>query len=81
VITVTQYRSMQRNVDGEIEKAIDGAIQSNAAFPAAHISVAVRSGWDFASVERVLSSYRSAGWKAEFVYDDRDGNFIKLEEK
>lgn len=65
---------------GAIERRIDQAIRAHS-ISSGPITIAVSLFGNASAVsfESVLDKYRRAGWRAEYVNDSRDGDFIKLE--
>jgi hypothetical protein len=75
--TPAQFQALKHTKAAALERRLDQAID----MAALHGDVAVNIG--MAGIDRdvallVVADYRRAGWDAEIVSDQRDGDFIRL---
>jgi len=78
MITPSEYKIMCHNGDAEIEQAIDAAIR-NSSRRGMGITIQVRRHWSREAIDTVLRSYQLLGWRANYVDDWRDGDYLALE--
>lgn len=77
MITPGEARNMDGALATEFEERIDAAIRRSAADSRWPCTIALNEHGGIA--ERVAAKYRMAGWRAEVVRDQRDGDFLRLE--
>lgn len=77
MITPQQWVSTARvSYRTEIEERLDQAIASSPRMP---LYVNVQRPWATDDIEYVMARYRALGWQMEILYDQRDGNCIKVD--
>lgn len=79
MITPSEFRNLRRGRARELEAALDDAIVRAAATGIARAIKFATLGWEPHVIEWVVAGYRAAGWKADVVIDNRDGDFVQLE--
>lgn len=82
MITKTEFDNMNTNMSGDAQKfeaRLDEAMMMHLGTDLEDRPLRVHtSGFSRAIVQRVLNKYIAKGWKAYYVDDSRDGDYVEL---